>query len=119
MDRVQLAGRVSDAELDQLYCDARMVVFPSLSEGFGLPVLEAMGRGTPVICSNTGSLPEIVGNAALMHDPLNRQQLAQHMSQLWTDPALHAEYRQRGLQRATQFSWDRCARETLAVYEKV
>ncbi len=117
MDRVQLAGRVSDAELNQLYREARMLVFPSLSEGFGLPVLEAMGRGIPVVCSNTGSLPEIVGTAALLHDPLNRQALAQHMSQLWADDALHAEYAMRGLRQAAQFSWERCASETLANYE--
>ncbi len=117
MDRVQLAGRVSDAELDQLYREARMLVFPSLSEGFGLPVLEAMSRGTPVICSRTGSLPEIAGEAAVLVDPLDRPQLAQHMSHMWTDNGLHADYRARGLQRAAQFSWERAARETMAVYQ--
>ena len=116
-NRVQLAGRVSDAELDQLYREARMLVFPSLSEGFGLPVLEAMSRGTPVICSRTGSLPEIAGDAAVLVDPLDRPQLAQHMSHMWTDNGLHADYRARGLQRAAQFSWERAARETMAVYQ--
>ena len=118
-ERVQLAGRVSDAELDQLYREARMLVFPSLSEGFGLPALEAMARGTPVVCANTGSLPEIVGSAALLHDPLNVQQLAQHMCQLWLDDALYAEYRARGQGQAAQFSWPRCAHETLAIYTEL
>lgn len=117
--RVQLAGRVTDAELDELYRGARALVFPSLSEGFGLPALEAMSRGIPVICSNTGSLPEIVSDAALLHDPTDARQLAQHLTHLWTDDVLHANYRLRGLARAQQFSWQKAAQETAKIYEEL
>lgn len=118
-DRVTLAGRVSDQELDALYHNARLLAMPSLSEGFGLPVLEAMSRGTPVVCSNAGSLPEIAADAALMHSPTDDAELARHIQALWTDDALHAEYSRRGLVRARQFSWGRAATETLDVYRSV
>lgn len=117
--RVQLAGRVTDDELDQLYRSARALVFPSLSEGFGLPALEAMSRGIPVICSNTGSLPEIVSDAALLHAPTDVHQLAQHLTRLWTDDVLHATMRLRGLARAQQFSWQKAAQETAKIYEEL
>ena len=116
LDRVTFAGRVSDAELDALYRSARMLAMPSLYEGFGLPVLEAMARGTPVVCSNAGSLQEIAGDAALQHDPLDDAALAQHIHALWTDDALHDAFRRRGLEHASQFSWQRAAQETLEVY---
>jgi len=115
-DRVAFAGWVSDDDLDVLYRQARLLVMPSLSEGFGLPVLEAMSRGTPVVCSGAGSLPEIVADAALLHAPMDDAELAQHIQALWTDDLLHAEYARRGLARAEQFSWARAARETLEVY---
>ncbi|MCS6848706.1 MAG: glycosyltransferase family 1 protein [Anaerolineae bacterium] len=117
-DRVTFAGWVSDDELDALYCRARLLVMPSLSEGFGLPVLEAMSRGTPVVCSSAGSLPEIAADAALLHEPMDDAELAQHIHALWMDDALHAEYARRGLARAQRFSWARAARETLAVYRE-
>lgn len=117
-DRVILAGRVNDDELDALYRQARLLAMPSLSEGFGLPVLEAMSRGTPVVCSDAGSLPEIVGEAALLHAPKDDAGLAQHLRALWMDDALHAEYARRGRERAELFSWERAARETLKVYRQ-
>lgn len=117
LDRVTFAGRVSDAELDALYRQARLLAMPSLNEGFGLPVLEAMARGTPVTCSNAGALPEIAGEATLLHDPLDDATLAQHIHALWTDDALHNDYRRRGIERASQFSWQRAAEETLEVYK--
>jgi len=116
IDRITFAGRVSDAELNALYRSARLLAMPSLYEGFGLPVLEAMSRGTPVVCSNAGSLREIAGDAALLHDPLDDATLAQHIHSLWMDDALRAEYRRRGLERASKFSWQRAAQETLNVY---
>ena len=115
-DRVTFAGWVSDDDLDTLYRQARLLAMPSLSEGFGLPVLEAMSRGTPVVCSSAGSLPEIAADAALLHEPMDDGELAQHIQALWTDDALHAEYARRGLARARRFSWARAARETLEVY---
>lgn len=117
--RVRFAGQVCNAELDALYRSARLLTMPSLCEGFGLPVLEAMSRGTPVVCSNSGSLPEIVGDAALMHAPLDDATLASHILAFWNDDALHDEYARRGQARAQQFSWTQAARETLQLYQAV
>jgi len=117
--RVSFAGRVSDAELDTLYQQARVFVFPSLSEGFGLPVLEAMSHGVPVICSDAGALPEVAGTAALLHPSTDAALLAQHLNQFWFDEALHKQYQQRSLQRATQFSWHTAAQETLGIYKRL
>lgn len=117
LDRVTFTGRVSDAELDALYRHARLLAMPSLYEGFGLPVLEAMARGTPVVCSNAGALPEVAGDAALLHDPLDDAALAQHIGALWHSDAVHADYRRRGIARASQFSWQRAAQETLGIYK--
>jgi glycosyltransferase involved in cell wall biosynthesis len=116
LHRVTFAGRVSDAELDALYRHARLLAMPSLHEGFGLPVLEAMARGTPTVCSNAGSLPEIAGDAALLHDPQDDAMLAKHIHALWFVDALHDEHRRRSIERAAQFSWQRAASETLEVY---
>ena len=115
-ERVTFVGRVNDDELDALYRGARALVMPSLSEGFGLPVLEAMARGTPVVCSASGSLPEIAGDAALMQPPLDEEGLARNLLSIWRDDVLHADLSRRGLARASQFSWDRAAAETMAVY---
>ncbi len=116
-ERVTFAGRVSDQELDGYYRGARMLVMPSLSEGFGLPILEAMARGVPVVCSNAGSLPEIAGDAALMHDPLDAAALARLIRVVWTNDVVRADYGRRGLQRAEAFSWARAAQATWQVYE--
>lgn len=116
VERVTFAGRLSDEALDALYRRARLLVMPSLGEGFGLPVLEAMSRGTPVVCSSAGALPEVAADAALLHEPMDDATLARHIYALWTDDRLHAEYVRRSLARARQFSWARAARETLAVY---
>jgi glycosyltransferase involved in cell wall biosynthesis len=116
--RVHLAGRVSDAELDALYRGARLLAHPALSEGFGLTVLEAMQRGTPVVCSDSGALPEVAGDAALFHAPTDAAQAAAHIEALWRDDALHAGYAARARARAAQFSWDAAARETLMVYRR-
>jgi glycosyltransferase involved in cell wall biosynthesis len=118
-ERVHLAGRVSDDDLDALYRGARLLAMPSLSEGFGLPVLEAMARGAPVVCSDAGALPEIAGDAALYHEPLDDAALAQAMTVLWTNGALRDEYSRRGRQRTHRFSWQRAAQATLAVYRTV
>jgi glycosyltransferase involved in cell wall biosynthesis len=110
------AGRVSDDELAALYRGARCLVYPSLYEGFGLPVLEAMACGTPVVTSRGGATEEVAGNAAVLVDPLDPAAIAAGIEHAagWRD-----ELRAKGLERARAFSWDRVARETWAVYEQV
>jgi glycosyltransferase involved in cell wall biosynthesis len=110
------AGRVSDDELAALYRGARCFVYPSLYEGFGLPVLEGMACGTPVVTSRGGATEEVAGNAAVLVDPLDPAAIAAGIEHAagWRD-----ELRAKGLERARAFSWDRVARETWAVYEQV
>lgn len=114
--RLFFTGYVADEDLASLYSGAAAFVFPSLYEGFGLPALEAMQCGTPVITSNTTSLPEVVGDAAVLVDPTDADQLCEAMSAVLGDQALRSQLRQRGLQRAAQFSWKRCADITAEVY---
>lgn len=116
---VRFLGPVSESDLPALYSGATAFVFPSLYEGFGLPVLEAMACGAPVACSNTSSLPEIVGDAALTFDPTNVEAMAAALDRLLSDSELRAELRQRGLERAQRFSWAETARRTLGVYRSV
>lgn len=111
-------GYVPDADLPLLYGAAQMFLFPSLWEGFGIPVIEAMACGTPVITSNLSSLPEVSGDAALLVDPYRVEDIAAAMLKLWQDEALRADLRERGLRNARRFSWDKTALETLAVYRQ-
>jgi glycosyltransferase involved in cell wall biosynthesis len=110
-------GYVPQDDLPTLLSGACFFVFPSLYEGFGLPVLEAMACGTPVLCSNVSSLPEVAGNVALLVDPLDVESMAEAMNRLLQDEGLRAQLVERGFQQVRQFSWDRCARETLTVLE--
>jgi alpha-1,3-rhamnosyl/mannosyltransferase len=98
---------------------ARALIFVSLYEGFGLPVLEAFAAGCAVIASNTTSIPEVAGNAALLVDPLNPNGIADAMQQLLVDDTLRTQLREQGRARAQQFTWDACAQATLAVYNKL
>lgn len=116
---VYFLGRVSDETLHKLYVGARLHVHPAHYEGFGLPPLEAMACGTPTIVSNVSSLPEVVNDAALLVDPNNWEEITVAMHRLLSDAALHAEMRQKGLQRASCFSWQRAAAATLDVYRHV
>jgi glycosyltransferase involved in cell wall biosynthesis len=118
-EHVIITGYVPGEDLPALYSGADLFVFPSLYEGFGLPPLEAMACGTPVVCSNAGSLPEVVGQAAIMVDPHDMVGLAEAMQRVLANPDLRHELREKGLARAQGFTWERCARETLAVYQKV
>jgi glycosyltransferase involved in cell wall biosynthesis len=111
------AGFVSDDDLASLYRSARALVVPSLYEGFGLPVLEAMRLGTPVICARAASLPEVGGDAALYVSPTDERQLALAIIQLLTNDALHASMRRAGLERAGRFSWDDTVRRTLDAFD--
>lgn len=112
-------SRVSEEELVGLYNAADVFVLPSFYEGFGLPVLEAMACGTPVVASNVASLPEVVGDAGLLVDPRDPQAIADAIARVLSDPALAEEMRQRGLEWARKFTWERTAKETLQVYADV
>ncbi|MDY7039283.1 MAG: glycosyltransferase family 1 protein [Chloroflexota bacterium] len=116
---VTLTGYVPDADLPAMYNAATVCVQPSLYEGFGLPLLEAMACGVPVVCSRASSFPEVGGDAARYFDPGNVEEMAEAIRYLWRDEALRAEMHGRGLAQATHFSWARAARETVAVYERV
>jgi glycosyltransferase involved in cell wall biosynthesis len=116
-DQIVFAGPIEETDLPALYSGATLFVFPSLYEGFGLPVLEAMACGTPVVCSNTSSLPEVAGDAALLCDPRDATSIAQAVLRAQTDVALREMLRERGLARAAQFTWDNVARQTLAAYQ--
>jgi glycosyltransferase involved in cell wall biosynthesis len=117
--QVIFTGYVSDEDLPAIYSGADLFVFPSLYEGFGLPPLEAMACGTPVVTSNTSSLPEVVGDAAILVDPYDVEALAEAMHRVLSDPDLADDLRRRGLQRAQGFTWERTARETMEVYREV
>lgn len=116
---VIFTGHIPDTEIACVYSGAIAFLFPSLYEGFGLPVLEAMQCGVPVIASNTTSLPEVVGRAGILVDPTDQDALCQAMVQLYQNPALGQQLRQQGLTRAQQFSWSRCADTVAAVYHQI
>jgi glycosyltransferase involved in cell wall biosynthesis len=116
---VHFAGYVTDTQLPALYAAATMTVMPSVYEGFGLPVVESMASGTPVVCSDASSLPELGGGAARYHDPLDTEAMARALAVVWQDAELRAEMRRQGVAQAATFSWQRAAQETLAVYEHV
>ena len=116
-DRVLFPGFVGHADLPALYANASLFVFPSLYEGFGLPVLEAMACGTPVACSRTTSLPEVAGGAAALFDPEDPRDIAAVLGALLADPELRADLRRRGLRRAASATWRRCAELTAAAYD--
>jgi len=115
----RLLGHVTDEELRALYAGATAFAYPSLYEGFGLPPLEAMAAGAPVLTSNVSSLPEVVGDAALLVDPLDAAAIGAALTRLLTEPELVADLRERGRARAATFSWERTARETLAVLREL
>jgi glycosyltransferase involved in cell wall biosynthesis len=115
---VVFPGYVPDEDLPAVYAGAQALVMPSLYEGFGLPVLEAMACGAPVACSDGSSLPEVAGDAALFFDPTSVDAISDGLDRILRDPGLQADLRDRGLRRANQFSWGRTAKETLDVYER-
>jgi glycosyltransferase involved in cell wall biosynthesis len=114
--RIIITGFVNDEDLAPLYTEAIIFVYPSLYEGFGLPPLEAMQCGTPVITSNTTSLPEVVGDAGIMVAPTDLDALAHTMLKLYKNSNLRNEMVQKSLARARRFSWERCANETISAY---
>ena len=116
--RVVLAGALSPSELDAIYRKAALFVYPALYEGFGLPVLEAMTRGVPTICSNTSSLPEVAGDAAVGVNPSSVGEIAEAIQRVLTDPVLADSLSAAGRERGLLFSWEQTARLTLQAYEK-
>lgn len=117
--RVHFIGYVPQEDLPTLINGARVFVLPSFYEGFGLPVLEAMACGTPVICSNAASLPEVAGDAAFLINPHDTEGLARALALVLADPDLHRDLAKRGLRRVRYFSWQKCAQQTLQVLEHV
>lgn len=117
-NKVRFIDQVSDTDLVYFYNLAKVLVFPSLYEGFGLPPLEAMSCGTPVVCSNSAALPEVVGDGAFMADPYNVEALASAIEKVLEDHSFTEQLIKRGLARASEFSWERTARQTLEVYEQ-
>jgi glycosyltransferase involved in cell wall biosynthesis len=117
-DQVKILGYLPAADLPGLYNCARLMVFPSLFEGFGIPLVEAMACGCPVVCAAATSLPEVVGSAGMLFDPRDIEGMAETIWSAWNDEGALAGMRERGLERVTLFDWDDTARKTMAVYKK-
>jgi len=113
-----LPGYVDDEDLPAIFKMATVFVFPSLYEGFGLPVLDGLKLNCPVIASNSSSLPEIVGNAGILADPKNEKEWIEAIGAMLTNNSLRKKYMKLGLKRAKKFSWDKCAKRTLEVYNE-
>jgi glycosyltransferase involved in cell wall biosynthesis len=114
--RIVVTGYVSNDELNRLYSRAAVFAFPSLDEGFGMPVLDAMARGVPVLTSNKSALPEVAGDAALLVEPASVDSIETGLKKLIEDEALRTELSNRGIERARQFSWGKAVEETWQVY---
>ncbi|MEM4733467.1 MAG: glycosyltransferase family 1 protein [Candidatus Bathyarchaeia archaeon] len=118
-ERVIFTGYVPEEELPMFYNAADVFVYPSVYEGFGLPVLEAMACGIPVVTSNVSSMPEIVGDTGILVNPFDEQALANAIERVVTDPVLSSELKHKSLVRASRFTWEQTALNTIAVYERV
>lgn len=118
-DNIIFIGQVSDKELDWLYSNALIYVFPSLNEGFGLPGLEAMSKNLPVVCSNHGPLPEIYGSAAVYFNPEDIKEMASIILKVINNNKLMKKLKIFGQKQVKKYSWQKCAQETLNVYESI
>ncbi len=119
VDRIVITGYVSDAELGSLYARARIFAFPSLDEGFGMPALEAMAAGVPVVAGNRSALPEVCGEAATLIDPENEQQLAAALNRIASDEVTAGEMIRAGIEHANSFKWKAAVEETAAIYREL
>ena len=118
VERVKFLDYIPATDLPKVINQAIALVFPSLWEGFGLPVLEAMGCGTPVITSNLSSMPEVAGGAALLVNPYSVEEIASAMQELAVDAKVRSHLRELGLARAKQFSWEKTGLETAAILDR-
>ena len=117
--RIEVTGYVGEDVLEDLYRRASIFAFPSLDEGFGIPVIEAMARGLPVLTSNRSALPEAAGGAALLIDPLDTASITEGLTKLAVDPAFRDELRSKGLARAAEMTWERAIEQTWNVYREL
>jgi glycosyltransferase involved in cell wall biosynthesis len=117
-EQVKILGYLPYADLPFLYNLARLLVFPSLFEGFGLPLVEAMACGCPVVCSEVTAMPEIAGDAALLFDPTFEEDIADKVWAVWNDDGMRERLITRGFERARLFRWEKTARETIEVYRR-
>jgi glycosyltransferase involved in cell wall biosynthesis len=115
--RVHVVGRIDEADKSWLVHHARVLAYPSLDEGFGFPLLEAMGAGTPVVASTAGSIPEVAGDAAILHEPTDDEALAAALALLHTDDALRDGLVERGRRNVTRYSWRTTASRLIALYD--
>ncbi len=118
-DRIEARGYVGEEELKRLYATSAILAFPSLDEGFGIPLLEAMSWRLPVLTSDRSALPEVAGDAAIVVDPLDTEQIAEGLRRLATDEWLRSDLIARGLKRAEEFSWEKAVRTTWGVYREL
>jgi len=119
LNGVRLLGSVPDSDLPWILHGAAVALYPSLYEGFGLPALEALASGVPLITSNTSSLPEVVGDAAIIVNPESEEEIAESIRGLLSNEDLRRDLTDRGRKRASQFTWDRAAHEVLELYEQL
>lgn len=118
-ERIRILDNISADELPAIYSEADLFVYPSLYEGFGLPPLEAMACGVPVITSNNSSLPEVVGDAAIKIDPKDIEQIAYETARVLNSNEIRDSLSKKGLERAKLFSWEKCAKDTIKIYEEI
>lgn len=118
-DRIQFTGFIPDEDVAELMKQASLFVFPSLYEGFGLPILDAQEAGVPIACSNVSALPEVAGEGAILFDPLSVDDMAEKLKRALLDPDLREQLVRKGRENAAGFSWDMAALETMSIYKKV
>ncbi|MEP7232693.1 MAG: glycosyltransferase family 1 protein, partial [Ginsengibacter sp.] len=119
INRIQILNYISFTEVPFLYNLSKIFLYPSHRESFGMPVVEAMACGIPVITSNTSALPEIAGGAAILVDPRDENEMAKHINKLITDAELYNSYKEKGLTNAQRFNWSDAAKKTLEIYKEL